>query len=374
MSNAMATRAEVDVDRERILDEERTAATTRGQALKEIQLTCGDIQAKGNIDRDAEVHAEAGRGIAGAAATLPHLDQIQRSFGRYDVRDVEAHVGGEAADACEAMGAEAYATGNHVAFGRNPDLHTTAHEAAHVVQQRAGVHFAGGVGREGDAYERHADAVADAVVAGEPAEHLLAQMAPAGGAAGGAVQMRRQLPKGEGEFHEMWEAHPHNDGEGGAADTSDEELRGEHGLPEAFQHTCAIRLSIMLNGSGERITPARVRAAGIERPPHYSRTTKQYYLRAASEVLKYLTKFYRKADVIFPPDGGRYKAREDFEEVFKSTIRPAIEAGKGIVAFEKLLTGYTGSGHMDVFDGMSLSDSEMWYPCQRLHLWYVAVP
>ena len=32
-----------------------------------------------------------------------------------------------------AMGAKAYATGNHVVFGDNPDLHTVAHEVAHRV-------------------------------------------------------------------------------------------------------------------------------------------------------------------------------------------------------------------------------------------------
>lgn len=74
------------------------------------------------------------------------------------------------------MGARAYAMGNHVAFGIQPDLHTAAHEAAHVVQQRAGVSLSGGVGQAGDAYERHADAVDDRVVAGESAEALLGAM------------------------------------------------------------------------------------------------------------------------------------------------------------------------------------------------------
>ncbi len=37
----------------------------------------------------------------------------------------------------ERTGAEAYASGNDVAFKSNPDLHTVAHEAAHVVQQRS---------------------------------------------------------------------------------------------------------------------------------------------------------------------------------------------------------------------------------------------
>jgi hypothetical protein len=66
-----------------------------------------------------------------------------------------------------------------------PDLHTAAHEAAHVVQQQAGVQLKGGVGAVGDSYELHADAVADAVVQGKSAEGLLDQMAPSH-ATGGA--------------------------------------------------------------------------------------------------------------------------------------------------------------------------------------------
>ncbi len=71
------------------------------------------------------------------------------------------------------MGASAYATGNQVAFAGQPDLHTAAHEAAHFVQQRQGVQLYGGVGVVGDVYERQADAVADAVVAGKSAAGLL---------------------------------------------------------------------------------------------------------------------------------------------------------------------------------------------------------
>lgn len=73
-------------------------------------------------------------------------------------------------------------------LGRGADLHTVAHEAAHVVQQRGGVQLKGGVGAAGDAYERHADAVADRVVAGESAEDLLAQ----GAAGGGAPALQRK--------------------------------------------------------------------------------------------------------------------------------------------------------------------------------------
>lgn len=144
-----------------------------------------NVQAKGNAE--GQVHAAAAQGIASGGGAMPHMSAIQQAFGRHDVSAVQAHVGGAAKQASQAMGAEAYASGNHVAFGDSPDLHTAAHEAAHVVQQRAGVSLSGGVGKAGDGYERHADAVAGAVVQGKSAEGLLDEMA-GGGAQ--AVQKR----------------------------------------------------------------------------------------------------------------------------------------------------------------------------------------
>jgi nucleoid-associated protein YgaU len=146
------------------------------------------VQARGGLEQPADhVHQLARQGVSGAAASLPHRDQIQRSFGSHDVSGIQAHVGGAAVQATEGMGAEAYATGDQVAFRQAPDLHTAAHEAAHVVQQRAGVQLYGGVGQSGDAYERHADAVADLVVQGKSAEGLLDSMSGSGGQE--AVQM-----------------------------------------------------------------------------------------------------------------------------------------------------------------------------------------
>jgi hypothetical protein len=116
---------------------------------------------------------------------LPYLEQIQASFGHHDVTGVQAHHGTAASAAAHQLGATAYAFGNSVAFGASLDLHTAAHEAAHVVQQRGGVQLKGGIDQPGDGDERHADAVADAVVAGNPAGHLLDQVA---GSAGSAVQ------------------------------------------------------------------------------------------------------------------------------------------------------------------------------------------
>src|SRR5512140_3918223 len=115
-----------------------------------------------------EPSAVAQAGTAGAGSSLPYLDQIQNSFGHHDVSGVRSHQGGAAAQAAGALGAQAFAVGDAVGFASSPDLYTAAHEAAHVVQQRSGVHLRGGIdGGDGDPYERHADTVADAVVRGE---------------------------------------------------------------------------------------------------------------------------------------------------------------------------------------------------------------
>ena len=149
------------------------------------------VGAAGEAAAPADVSRAAERGMTGAAERLPHLESIQASFGRHEVGGVQAFVGGAAAEATRAMGAEAYASGNAVAFGATPDLHTAAHEAAHVVQQRGGVQLKGGVGEAGDPYEQHADAVADRVVAGQSAEALLD--AHAGTPAASAPALQRKL-------------------------------------------------------------------------------------------------------------------------------------------------------------------------------------
>jgi hypothetical protein len=137
------------------------------------------------------IHAAAARGTATPASPLPNTDRLQRAFGRHDLSTVQAHVGGDAATAASSMGAVAYATGNHVVLGRGADLFTEAHEAAHVVQQRAGVQLAGGIGQAGDAHERHADEVASLVVQGKSAAGVLDQVAsPAAGPAAGTLAVQ----------------------------------------------------------------------------------------------------------------------------------------------------------------------------------------
>ncbi|HVV82311.1 MAG TPA: DUF4157 domain-containing protein [Kofleriaceae bacterium] len=166
-----------------------------GMHLPSVQRKAG-----GAADAGVDVQEVAAGGVRGGGGSLPYLGVIQQAFGRHDVSDARAHTDDAARGAATAIGARAYATGNDIAFAGAPDLHTAAHEAAHVVQQRAGVHLAGGVGAEGDVYERHADAVADAVVAGRSAEALLDQHAgAASGAATSAVQ-RKTVTVAGGEF------------------------------------------------------------------------------------------------------------------------------------------------------------------------------
>lgn len=119
-------------------------------------------------------HDVASKATAGPGGVLPHHDVVQRAFGPHDVSGIRGHTDGAAAEGSARLGAHAFATGSDVAFASaSPDLHTAAHEAAHVVQQRAGVHLKDGLGATGDAHERQADAVADAVVRGDSAAALL---------------------------------------------------------------------------------------------------------------------------------------------------------------------------------------------------------
>jgi hypothetical protein len=124
-------------------------------------------------DTEGDPHRAVAEGTSGAAGSLPYLDQIQASFGRHDVTSIAAYADDAAAAASESLGATAFASGSRVVFRGAPSLQTAAHEAAHVVQQRAGVFLKDGLGDTGDIYEQHADAVAEAVVRGESAEALL---------------------------------------------------------------------------------------------------------------------------------------------------------------------------------------------------------
>ncbi len=140
----------------------------------------------------------AEQGTSGAGEKLPYLDRIQASFGHHDVSGIKAHIGGWASLAARQLGASAYAVGDRVAFDGMPDLRTAAHEAAHTIQQAGGVQLSGGVGKPGDHYERHADAVANAVVRGESAQGLLDSVKGRPGAATPTKAVQRDEPNKPG--------------------------------------------------------------------------------------------------------------------------------------------------------------------------------
>ncbi len=145
--------------------------------------------------KTSDIHSIATAGVRGGGATFPFLNKIQALFGKHDLSGVRAYSGGHASRASRAIHAEAYTIGNKVAFGKTPTLHTAAHEAAHVIQQRAGVSLKGGIGQVGDRYEQHADRVADAVVAGRSAEAILSH-APRGGSSASSMQPKVQRKMG----------------------------------------------------------------------------------------------------------------------------------------------------------------------------------
>lgn len=167
----------------------RAAVAGLRGAVVQLRAAVGEFGRQGST----RVRAAASEGVRGTGRRLPHLDRIQASFGRHDVSRVSAHVGGAARDAAARMGARAFATGESVAFSAWPDLHTAAHEAAHVIQQRLGARPVDGVGRSGDSYERNADEVASLVVAGRSAEGALEPLAGHGAVAGAAPVQRSEV-------------------------------------------------------------------------------------------------------------------------------------------------------------------------------------
>ncbi|MBR58148.1 MAG: hypothetical protein CMH54_09020 [Myxococcales bacterium] len=348
------------------------------------------VQAKSKAGDENLTQTRAAEGVSGTGGTLPHLATIQKSFGKHNVSNIQAYGGVEAQKASRDMGAKAYATGNKVAYDGSLDLHTAAHEAAHVVQQRGGVQLKGGVGQSGDQYEQHADRVADLVVQGKSAEAELDTMATGGGG-DSAVQMRQtggqnrtpeqEKARKEGKleglgFDEMWDAHPHNyqdmyEGGREAQDTASSEVLDNEGLPTYLSNTCAIRLSVMFNnlGGAYKITKANAAKAGISaRRVFYSRKTKNYYVVSAREMWQYVEANFRSADVIFPK-GRRFKDDEEFEAALPELMK-IVSGKKGIVAFDKIF-GYSGTGHVDIFEGERLSDADSWYESASVKLWFV---
>jgi len=173
------------------------------------------------------------------------------------------------------------------------------------------------------------------------------------------------------DFEAMWKAHPHNNGS--AASVSAATVNTNQGWdPDQYANTCALRISVMLNtlGGEHKITRDKAVAAGIPKGRvFYSSKTKWYYLLAANEMAQYIAHHQGKPSVSFPA-GGRFKDADAFEADFDAKIAPAVAGKKGFVFFDRIF-GYSGSGHVDLFDGTTLSAASHWYASQALKVWYV---
>ncbi|MCO4761168.1 MAG: peptidoglycan-binding protein [Myxococcales bacterium] len=179
-----------------------------------------------------------------------------------------------------------------------------------------------------------------------------------------------QIPK---DFEAAWDAHPHNYQDDASQNTASDDLQEEQGWdPHQYSNTCAIRLSVMFNklGGKFKLTRDKAEAAGLDRRRlPYSRKTGWYYILSAREMWLYMEHWGGKPHDEWPRRG-YYSSANKFDEGFKKDAEEKVSGRKGIVAFNKIF-GYSGTGHVDVFDGMNLSDADSWYPCKQLKVWYI---
>lgn len=184
-SRGVALPARVGVGlHDHITQSERPVATSLPRA--------GLVQASAALTRPPAIDppslgAIAASGVASASGRLPHHDTIQTAFGHHDLSQVAVARDAAARRSSAQLGARAYTFGERIAMP-SADLRVEAHEAAHVIQQRAG--RVDRHGRPGDAHERDADAVADRVVRGESAVGLLDALS--GGARAGQAPAQVQ--------------------------------------------------------------------------------------------------------------------------------------------------------------------------------------
>jgi len=133
------------------LDDRPATAPTLGQAA--LQL----------------VEAIAGAGLASPTVELPHVAALESAFGPEALQGIQVHRGPEATASLEQLNAGAVAQGDHILLQQS-DLHTVAHEVAHVVQARQGR-----AATDSPALEAEANRAADQAVAGGDALTALVQ-------------------------------------------------------------------------------------------------------------------------------------------------------------------------------------------------------
>jgi hypothetical protein len=175
-----------DQGRRHVLDERAPDTQSAERAKSPVERLASAI---GNQNFTQVVARMAdGEGILSGGAIHPHVTsaiaamssrgnplpkqmarKLEKTHG--DLSDARIHTGPEAAALSRAVSARAFTVGNHMFFNdgefqphSRSGQELVAHEAAHVVQQRGAPHTGSlQVSTPGDALEREADAVSNAV-------------------------------------------------------------------------------------------------------------------------------------------------------------------------------------------------------------------
>jgi len=328
------------------------------------------VQRKGGDPVKGDLNAVVGSVGKDGAGPIPHKAEMESAFGT-SFDGVKATSGAASAKANEALGAKAFTAGDTVAFGSpSPSKELVAHELTHVVQQRAGggagVQQKTTLGQSGDRFEQEADRTASTVAAGGKVDASTLSAAPSG------LVSREETPLPK-KFDQLWAAHPHNYQADDRENTSSEDVNKAAGFdPAAYPNTCAIRMSVMWNklGGEYKITKAKGAQAGLA-PGRvvYSKKQDWYYILSAKEMWTYVSHHFGKPHKTFPK-GKRFQTAEECNLAFEKDIKPYIKSRAGIVAFDKIF-GYSGTGHVDIFNGETLSDASSWYGCAQVKLWIV---
>ncbi len=146
----------------------------RGASFADAASRLSLRSAAGQTTTAQDPNAAASAGFSGGGGAVPYQAEMEQRFGT-SFADVRSHTGGAAAEACDSLGAQAYAVGNDVAFASaSPDAATVAHELTHVVQQAGGRGTgpmplaANGIESPSSPAEHEADAVEASVRSGGP--------------------------------------------------------------------------------------------------------------------------------------------------------------------------------------------------------------
>lgn len=283
------------------------------------------------------------------ANTLPHIEQIQRLFGKHELGRVHVDIGGAAADAAKDMDALAFTSGERIGFRTLPDLGLAAHEAAHVIQQRSGAFPRGDMGRPGDPLERHADAVAESVVKNRSAESLL-ESVPRMGGRRPSVELPIQLTGSGADY--PWEGEIQGDWSVALRRTPEKDPNDPHrntaaDLPRGTRVTVTgrrrgwLHVSVLINGAETTgyVSPEYVHRAGTAaaEPDASEEDVKIPSIAEAFVILK-------RAETARSEAGGDFKPGKDLEAGIGVAIPVLESTGKYVVDPVTFRVGFVETG------------------------------